>query len=259
MNEFPAPFKTVLRHIESILFLTAGTFFWLLWVIVRWNKRTLRDVVKQMELGGVKSFSIVSLVSFFLGLTLAMLTSYQLRKVGSEIMVGGLVGVSFTRELGPLITALVVAGRVGAGISAEIGTMTVSEEVEALETMGINPIRYLIVPRFLALLLMLPCLTVCSNIIGMLGGFMIGYFSLDMSPHFYYDLTMQALVLKDIVTGLIKSLSFAAIISIIGCYQGLIVRGGAEGVGLATTRAVVVSMILIIAFDCFWNGVFYFL
>jgi phospholipid/cholesterol/gamma-HCH transport system permease protein len=188
-----------------------------------------------------------------------MLTSYQLVKLGAEIMIAGLVGVSFTRELGPLITAIVVASRVGAGIAAEIGTMKVSEEIEALQTMGIDPVRYLVVPRFLALLLMVPCLAVLSNLIGIAGGYMIGHFSLEIDTNYYFSRTFENLVAKDICIGLVKSFSFGAIISFVGCYQGLIVRGGAEGVGRATTLSVVCSIILVIVVDCLWNAVFYFL
>ncbi|MBI1869851.1 MAG: ABC transporter permease [Chlamydiae bacterium] len=248
-----------LRHLESMLFLIANTFYWL--TIGAWQKKSYRvkEVIKQMLDGGVRSITIVSLVSFFLGLTLAMLTSYQLKKLGGEILVAGLVGVSFTRELGPLITAIVVAGRVGAGIAAEIGTMKVSEEIEALETMGVHPTRYLVVPRFLALTLMVPCLSILANMIGMIGGYMIGHFSLGIDASYYYSRTFEALVIKDIQTGLIKSFSFGALISFVGCYQGLTVKGGAEGVGRATTLSVVCSIILVIVVDCVWNAVFYFL
>jgi phospholipid/cholesterol/gamma-HCH transport system permease protein len=188
-----------------------------------------------------------------------MLTAYQLVKLGAEIMIAGLVGVSFTRELGPLITAIVVASRVGAGIAAEIGTMKVSEEIEALQTMGVDPIRYLVIPRFLALLIMVPCLAILSNLIGIAGGYIIGHYSLDIDTSYYFSRTFENLVVKDIRTGLIKSFSFGAIISLMGCYQGLIVRGGAEGVGKATTLSVVCSIILVIVVDCLWNAIFYFL
>jgi phospholipid/cholesterol/gamma-HCH transport system permease protein len=248
-----------LNHLESFLWLVAETFLWLL--LWPWRKKTLgmQEILKQMLEGGVKSLTIVALVSFFLGLTLAMLTAYQLVKLGAEIMIAGLVGVSFTRELGPLITAIVVASRVGAGIAAEIGTMKVSEEVEALQTMGVDPIRYLVVPRFLALLIMVPCLAVLSNLIGIAGGYIIGHYSLDIDTSYYFSRTFENLVVKDIRTGLIKSFSFGAIISLMGCYQGLIVRGGAEGVGKATTLSVVCSIILVIVVDCLWNAIFYFL
>lgn len=253
------PSKLILNHLESFLILAGRAFYWL--VIGPWKKKSvsLQEVVKQMVEGGVKSLVLVVLVSFFLGLTLAMLTSYQLVKLGAEIMIAGLMGVSFTRELGPLITAIVVAARVGAGIAAEIGTMKVSEEIEALETMGVDPVRYLVSPRFLALVIMVPCLVVLANLVGIVGGYVIGHFSLDIDTSYYFSRTFEALVTKDIRTGLIKSVSFGALISLVGSYQGLIVKGGAEGVGRATTLSVVSSIILVIVVDCLWNAYFYFL
>jgi phospholipid/cholesterol/gamma-HCH transport system permease protein len=227
----------------------------------RYRKKSLKiiEIVRQMMETGVNSISLVFLVSLFFGLTLAMLTAYQLKQLNSEILIGALVGVSFTRELGPLLTALVLSGRIGAAFTAEIGTMKVSEEVDALETMGVNPVQYLVMPRISALVVMVPCLTVFSNITGMFGGYLIGRYSLRISTSYYISKTINALVLKDIYTGLIKSVTFALIIALVGCYQGLIVQGGAEGVGKSTTNSVVVSMMLVIIADSFWNAVFYFL
>ncbi len=205
---------------------------------------------------GICSLPIVGVTSLFLGMTLAMLVTYALAQFGTEVWVASMVGVGFTRELGPLITAIVVAGRVGASISAELGTMRVSEEIDALETMGINPIRYLIIPRVLALLIMLPCLTVLSDYLGILGGYLVAHFKLGMSFAYYRELTINALLTKDIITGLIKSVSFAMIISMMGCYQGIIVQGGAEGVGKGTTKAVVNSLIFVIASDTFFTALF---
>jgi len=259
MNYVPSIAVIALRHLESFLFLIWQTLVWLTAGFWRRKPVSLKEVIKQMLEGGVRSFTLVTLVSFFLGLTLAMLTSYQLVKLGAEILIAGLVGVSFTRELGPLLTAIVMASRVGAGIAAEIGTMKVSEEIDALETMGVDPVRYLVVPRFLAMIIMVPALTAISNLIGILGGYIIGHYSLDIDTSYYISRTFEALVVKDIKTGLIKSVSFGAIISFMGCYQGLIVKGGAEGVGKATTLSVVCSIILVISVDCLWNAIFYFL
>lgn len=243
----------------------AGSFGYLSWLVV---KLILIGVVKpakifrrkqileQMYLMGIQSIPIVALTSVFLGMTLAMLTMYALSDFGTEIWVAGLVGVGFTRELGPLITAIVVAGRVGASISAELGTMSVSEEIDSLETMGINPIRYLVLPRFLALLIMMPCLAIMSDYLGIFGGYLISAIRLDMTFAYYKDLTIEALKLKDVITGLVKSVSFAMIISMIGCYQGLIVSGGAEGVGKGTTKSVVNSLIFVIAADSFFTALF---
>jgi phospholipid/cholesterol/gamma-HCH transport system permease protein len=160
--------------------------------------------------------------------------------------------------LGPVLTALVVAGRVGAAIAAELGTMQVTEQIEALETMALNPVRYLVVPRFLALVVMLPCLTVIADITGIFGGFLVGVFNLGLDPYRYITFSFQFMTWKDVWTGLAKSLAFGATISMVGCYMGLRTRGGAEGVGKATTLSVVTSFILIILFDCILTGVFYF-
>ena len=250
--------SAVLIQIESFIFLVWETLAWLFLGPFRGKSLRIRELIKQMVEAGVKSLPITLVVSFFLGLTLAMLTSYQLVKLGAEIMVAGLVGVSFTRELGPLITAIVVAARVGAGIAAELGTMKVSEEIEALETMGVDPVRYLVVPRFIALVLMVPCLTALSNVVGIIGGFIIGHNSLGIDTTYYGSRTFEALIAKDIYIGILKSLSFGALISLVGCFQGLMVTGGAEGVGQATTRSVVTSIILVIIVDCIWNAFFYF-
>ncbi|MCB1195349.1 ABC transporter permease [bacterium] len=216
----------------------------------------LRHIAEQMLLTGLGSVPIVMLTSLLLGMTLAMLATYTLKDFGAEVWTAALVGVGFTRQLGPLITAIVVAGRVGASISAELGTMRVSEEIDALETMGINPVRFLVLPRFIALIIMMPCLTIVSDYIGMLGGFLVSLLKLNMNWPYYKELTLNALKIGDIVSGLIKSVSFGMIISLIGCYQGFIVQGGAEGVGRGTTQAVVNSLIFVIAADCFFTALF---
>jgi phospholipid/cholesterol/gamma-HCH transport system permease protein len=169
------------------------------------------------------------------------------------------VAVSLTRELAPVLTALIVAGRVGAGITAEIGSMTVTEQVDALRAFAVNPVKYLVVPRFLALVIMLPLLTVFSDLIGMLGGFVICVYKLFISPTLYFTMIIEALTVKDIVTGLIKTVFFGMIIALVGCHQGLNVESGAEGVGRSTTIAVVISFILIIVSDCFFTTLFYFI
>ena len=163
-----------------------------------------------------------------------------------------------TRELGPIVTAIVIAGRVGASVTAELGTMKVQEEVDALTTMGIPPIPFLVVPRILALLIMLPCLTVLGNLVGIYGGFLIGVFGLGMDPYLYHKQTFDALVQKDIVTGIVKSFVFALLIGIISTHKGLSVEGGAEGVGRATTQSVVLSIIMIILADCLCTAAFYY-
>lgn len=212
----------------------------------------------QMVFVGVRSMIIVFFVAFFTGIVLAMQSAYQLVQFGVKTLVASLVSVSMTRELGPVFAALVVAGRVGSAITAEISSMKVNEQIEALDTMAINPVRFLVVPRLLALAVMLPCLTILADIVGMIGGFIIGFFSLKINPGLYMDMTVRFLQLKDIYTGLTKSLVFGIIIAIVGCFEGLNAKGGAEGVGRATTVSVVSSFILIIVADCLLTGIFYF-
>ncbi len=213
---------------------------------------------QQMVFSGVCSLSIVFFVALFTGIVLAMQSAYQLVQFGVKSLVASLVAVSMARELGPVFTALVVAGRVGSAITAEISSMKVNEQIEALDTMAINPVRFLVVPRLVALAVMLPCLTIIADIVGMLGGFLIGFFSLKINPGLYLDMTVKFLQLKDVYTGLFKSLVFAIIISIVGCYEGLKASGGAEGVGRSTTLSVVNSFILVILADCILTGIFYF-
>ena len=249
----------LLRHLSSIYSLFQKTTYWFLFAPFKKKFVKSNHIFFQMVEIGVGSIPIVFLVSLFMGMVLAMQTAYQLQKMGALMYVGSLVAVSMTREIGPLLTAIVVAGRSGSAMAAELGTMKVSEEIDALETMGINPVKFLIAPRLLAILIMLPCLTILADWMGMRGGYIIGTTTLGISSGMYISKTIDALVLKDIFTGLIKSVAFAGIIGIIGCYEGFIVKGGAEGVGKSTTTAVVNSIILIIIADCFFTAVFYFI
>ena len=217
-----------------------------------------RRIVQQMALIGWDSLPIVSMIALFIGIVLALQSAYQLQKLSADIYIASLVSLSVTREIGPVITALVVAGRVGAAIAAELGTMTVTEQVDALETLAVNPIKYLVVPRFVATTLMLPVLTVYADYIGIFGGYLFGVYKLGIGSNLYWRMTFEPLLLKDVFTGLIKSVFFGMIIAIIGCYEGFRVKGGAEGVGRATTLAVVTSFILIIAADCLFTTLFYF-
>jgi phospholipid/cholesterol/gamma-HCH transport system permease protein len=246
------------RGVVDMVGLFFDTLFWLLVGPFK-NKFPRRDgIFYQMVFAGNGSLVIALFVAFFTGIVIAMQSAYQLQRFGANIYVAPMVAVSIARELGPVLTALVVTGRVGAAIAAELGTMKVSEQIEALETMALNPIRYLVIPRFLALLVMLPALTVIADITGIFGGFLVGVFNLKLDPYRYITFSFKFMQWKDIYTGLIKSVTFAVIISMVGCYMGLNTKGGAEGVGKATTRSVVTSFILIILFDCIWTGIFFF-
>ncbi|MFH1782786.1 MAG: ABC transporter permease [Candidatus Omnitrophota bacterium] len=218
-----------------------------------------KEFFVQMYKIGWQSFPIVFLVSIFTGMVLALQSAYQLTKMNAEIYIASLVALSVVRELGPVLTALVIAGRIGASITAELGTMKVTEQIDALQTLAANPIKYLVVPRFLALCIMLPLLTVYADMLGIMGGWFIGVYKLLIGNSIYWDMTKQALAFKDLFTGLFKSLVFAVIICIISCYEGFRTEGGAEGVGKATTLSVVISFILIIAADCLVTALFYFI
>ncbi|HOW59700.1 MAG TPA: ABC transporter permease [Candidatus Omnitrophota bacterium] len=212
----------------------------------------------QMVMIGIESTAIISLVGASVGTVLALQAAYSLKTFGAIMYTGSLVSVAMTRELGPLIASIVICGRIGARMAAEIGTMMVQEEVDALTTMGINPIRYLVLPRCLALALMLPCLTVIADMMGMLGGFLIGITGLGINPYVYIAKSVDAMVLKDIYTGLLKSFIFSILIALVSCHQGLSVSGGADAVGKATTQAVVISIVLIIVVDCLATAVIYY-
>ena len=217
-----------------------------------------KEIFSQMYKIGVLSFPIVLLVSLFTGMVLALQSAYQLTRMNAQIYISSLVALSMVRELGPVLTALVIAGRVGASITAELGTMKVTEQIDALQTLAANPIKYLVVPRFLALSIMLPLLTVYADFIGMIGGYLIGVYKLLVGSTIYIKMTFDTLVFKDLFTGLLKSFVFAIIICVISCYEGFRTEGGAEGVGRATTLSVVTSFILIIAADCLFTALFYF-
>lgn len=215
--------------------------------------------LEQSKKAGFDSFPIVSLVSLFIGFIFALQTAYFMQRIGSELYIASLVALSLVRELGPVITALVVAGRVGAAITAEIGSMQVTEQIDALETLAANPVRYLVVPRMLALSLMLPLLTLYADAIGIFGSYLICVYKLGIPSSMYMRVTFDALLYKDLFTGLAKTVFFGLIIAFVSCYEGFNVQGGAEGVGQATTRSVVTTFILIIVADCFFTALFYFI
>jgi len=216
-------------------------------------------IFEQAKKSGIDSFPLVSLIALFIGFIFALQTAYFMQRIGSELYIASMVALSIVRELGPVITALVVAGRVGAAITAEIGSMQVTEQIDALETFATNPVKYLVVPRFIALSLMLPILTLYADAIGILGSYIICVLRLGISSTMYLRVTFEALWYKDIFTGLVKTVFFGMIIAIISCYEGFNVKGGAEGVGRATTRSVVFSFIMIIIADCIFTALFYFI
>ena len=237
---------------------------WIMNAVLPWQwKQFDRDrrwklLIDQMEKVGVASLPLVFLTSLFTGMVLALQTAYQLQKISATLYIGSLVALSMTRELGPVLTALVIAGRVGAAITAEVGTMRVTEQVDALQTLATDPVRFLAVPRLVALMIMLPILVLYADLIGILGGYLVGVYKLGIGSRLYMNMTWDPLRYKDILTGLFKAVTFAMIIATVACYEGFETSEGAEGVGRATTLSVVISFILIIAADCFFTALFYF-
>src|SRR5436309_1871815 len=219
--------------------------------------RLQRAVSQAMEVG-VRCLPILSLITFFIGLILALQAAYELRRFGAISAVATAVAVSMSRELGPLITAVVVIGRSGSAFAAEIGTMKVSEEIDALETMAISPIRFLVAPKFLAMMVMLPCLTIWANAMGIFGGALFGITQADFTFTRYIRASIDSLLLHDITTGLVKSVMFGITITAVGCLEGLSTGAGAEQVGRSTTRAVVMSIFLVVVVDLFFTALFFF-
>lgn len=229
--------------------------------VAPWQGKPLRlqRAVSQAMQVGVRALPILSLITFFIGLILALQSAYELRKFGAIGFVASAVAISMTRELGPLITAIVVIGRSGSAFAAEIGTMKVTEEIDALETMAIDPIHFLVTPKFLAMIVMLPCLTIWANTMGILGGALFGVAQADFTVVRYVQASVDALFLRDIVSGLVKSIMFGITITAVGCHEGLSTGAGAEQVGRSTTRAVVVSIFMVILVDLVFTALFFFL
>lgn len=208
-----------------------------------------RASLEQMERAGIQSLPLVMLISFLVGMILALQSAYQLRQLGAQSLVPALVAVSVVRELAPLLTSILVAGRVGSAITAELGTMRVSQEIDALTVMGIDPVAALVVPRLLALTLAVPCLTLFADAVGILGGGFVGQAVLGLPLATYMVDSLNALRMEDLLGGVLKATLFGGVIGLVGCHQGLSTRGGANEVGASTTQAVVRSIVLIIFAD----------
>ena len=249
---------SIQRDINDASKIINDAFYWTVISPFRGKAIRVKATVSEMVKAGYNSVPIVATISLFVGIILAMQAAYQLKKVGALIYVANLVGVSLTRELSPILTAIIVSGRSGSAFAAEIGSMKAAEEIDALTTMGINPVRFLVTPKLIALMIMVPSLTIISDIIGMFGGFLLATTLLEVHPYNYYQQTVNALLVKDIFTGLIKAWAFGIIITLVGAYQGFKVTGGAEEVGRRTTASVVASIFLVIVFDLFFTTLFYY-
>jgi len=228
-------------------------------VLRRPRSANWKDLAPTMGKTGADAVPIVMLINFLIGLVMAFQGAVQLKQFGANIYVADLVGLSITRELGPLMTAIIVCGRSGAAFAAEIGTMKVSEEIDALRTMGFGPMRFLVLPRTLALVLVLPVLTLLGDAVGIIGGMTVGILSLDLTISGYVNQTLKAIELWDITSGLIKSVLFALVIALVACQQGLATTGGAEGVGRRTTSSVVSILFGLILVDACFTVFFHWL
>jgi len=216
------------------------------------------DVLKYIYEIGAESFPLVGIIAFFTGMVLVMETAHTLKKFGAEMYSGGLVSISMIRELGPVLVALIVAGRVGASIAAEIGVMKITEQIDALKVMAVDPVSYLVSPKVFAGLVSLPSLFILSFFISIIGGFFVGVFMVGISSGVFLYQSFKYIGIKDLIVGLIKVIVFSIIIVNVSSYEGLNAYGGAEGVGNASTNAVVSSFFLIILSNLIITGLFYF-
>lgn len=247
------------KKIENFINVTGEIFLFsketFPWLFKKWINPN--HIFKQMYLTGVTSLPVVLITGSFTGMVLAVQTYYQLRTFTLETGIATIIGLSMSRELGPVLTGLMLAGRVGAAYAAELGTMRVTEQIDALESLATNPIRYLVVPRFLSCLFLTPLLTAFSVFIGICGGYFVGVKLLGVPHVFFIDNLKNYVEPHDILSGLIKSVFFGMAIAIVGCYKGFNTQGGAEGVGQATTTAVVLSCMIILISDFFLSVILF--
>ena len=246
-----------LKEVSNFSFLIRDVLYWTYIAPLRGKRIRIQSAAYQIIRVGIRAIPIICLVLFLVGMILAVAMSPLLVRFGVPYLIANIIAVSITREIGALLTALVMSGFAGASIAAEIGTMNVSEELMALETSALNPVYFLIVPRVLATAIALPCLVIISDIAGITGGLLTSKILLDVTPSLYMQLTFEAIEVRVLVYSVVKSFTFGMIIAALACYHGIKVRGGAEGVGKETTNSVVFSMIFIILanliFSLFYN------
>lgn len=250
-DEFAAWGGLVLNTIETVGDIGLFAFRTMLWMFSSLPRR--ETLVPNFYQVGVRSLPVVALTGTFIGMVLAVQSYYQFSQIGLESRLGAVINMSLVRELGPVLAATMLAGRVGSSIAAELGTMRVTEQIDALSAMGANPIHYLVVPRFLACLLMIPTLTIMADFMGVVGGYFYSSVILGIDYHYYWHNTQQFVGGFDLFTGVFKSFFFGATIAIVSCYQGFNCTAGAEGVGRAATAAFVHSFALILSMDLFLN------
>ena len=249
---------TVWGELRCFFGLNAGILYWLFVGPFKGKPVRMSVVFHQMVRIGVQAFPMTALTALSIGLTIAMVGAQELARMGAASYVPDLVAITILSELGPLLVGVVVIGRSGSAVTAELGTMKVGEEIEALEVMAINPVRFLVVPRFLAMMIMLPVLTIFGDYIGMAGGWTICHYALDMNTAAYVQRLLDASHPVDLYSGIVKSVVFAWLIITIACQAGLNVTGGAEGVGQATTSSVVTSILALLVANAILTAVFFF-
>ena len=247
-TEFARSLRSFFENAGGMTQLLLKTLFWTFIAPFRRKTEHRRLTFPLMEAIGNKSFGIVALVAFLIGVILVIQTGYILERYGQVRQVSGLVAVTMTRELGPLMTAIVIVARVGAAFTAGLGTMQISDEVLALRTMSINPVGYLVAPRLIAILVMLPCLTIFANVVGMAGGCVMGL-TFGIDPYAYIDDSIKFLQLQDLISGVAKSVLFAVVICIVSCHMAFKVEGGPEGLARNTMLSVVTQLVLLIVVD----------
>lgn len=235
------------------LVMAADIFYWSFVGLFQHSGQRKGSFTQQGIALGIQAVPVVGLLSLIIGFILSLQSAAQLRNFGANVFIADLLSISLVREMGPMMTAIIVAGRSGSAIASEIASMQVSEEIDALRMMAINPIRYVVVPKFHAITIVMPILVTFSILIGMIGGLMIAVGYLDLSVQNFVTRSIDILILKDVIVSLSKSIFFAWVIVIIGSYYGFSVKGGAEGVGRATTNSVVASIFAVILFDAVFS------
>lgn len=254
VRRFGAQVLQVLHDTGHAMFMLLESVLFVRYVF---TKRSRHETAIQMFTVGINSLAVTTVVALFTGMILALQTGLELRRYGQEVYIGSAVSVSMIREMGPFMTGLIIAASVGSAIAAQIGTMVVSEEIAALEVMSINPNRFLVMPRLVALVVMMPILAVYTNILGILGGAVVGATQLGVSVQAYMDNAMKFATNKDLYVGLFKAAVFGVVITTVACHQGFMTSEGALGVGRATRRSVIISFLVILVLGYMITRLFY--
>lgn len=252
---FQVPGAYILRAINSfgeVTILSIQSFYWMFK-----GKVFSPHFMQTLNVVGVQSLPLISFTALFSGMVLVVQVGNQFMELGAETYIGGVVGLSLTRELSPLMVSIILAARIGSSMAAELGTMKVTEQIDALEVMATNPVHFLVVPRILACMFFTPVLVIYSNVVGILGGLGVAVFQIGCNYHLFVESLVNMVDISDLISGLIKSTAFGFIVALVGCYKGLSTRGGAKGVGSATTQSVVVIITSILVFNYFFSLAFF--